>query len=339
MDLRLIELMIPRESGTRVRKILGERERIISWEEAPCSLGLRMRILLPAETTEAVTDVLEKEFKGDESFRLILIPVEATIPRFELPEKGKAPEPPPGGSKKEPASALRISRDELYGDISKTARLTWVFAVLVFLSTLVAAVGILRNNIVAIIGAMVIAPLLGPNVALALATTLGDKTLARRAIRTNLAGFLIALGLSAVLGRFLIFDSGLTEIFARTQVSLGDIILALAAGSAAALSFTSGLMSALIGVMVAVALLPPLVTLGLLAGSGQWASAYGALLLLLTNLICINLSGVAVFLLQGIRPLRWWEAEMAKRATQRAIIAWAAFLLILGILIVLAKTR
>jgi uncharacterized membrane protein len=60
---------------------------------------------------------------------------------------------------------------------------------------------------------------------------------------------------------------------------------------------------------------------------------------LLTNLICINLSGVAVFLAQGIQPLRWWEAETAKKATQRAILAWATFLLILGILIVLSKTE
>jgi uncharacterized hydrophobic protein (TIGR00341 family) len=298
-----------------------------------------MRILLPAETTEAITDVLEKEFKEVKDFRLLLLPVEATIPRLEIQNQEKEPVASPKESRKGSALALRISREELYGDISKTAHLTWIYVVLIILSTLVAAVGILRNNIVAIIGAMVIAPLLGPNVALALATTLGDKMLTRRAVKTNLAGILIALGFSALLGRFLIVDSGIPQLFARTQVSFGDIILALAAGSAAALSFTSGLMSALIGVMVAVALLPPLVTLGLLVGSGQWGSAYGALLLLLTNLICINLSGVAVFLVQGIRPLSWWEAEKAKRATQRAILVWAASLLILGILIVLAKTE
>jgi uncharacterized hydrophobic protein (TIGR00341 family) len=297
-----------------------------------------MRILLPAENSEAITDVLEKEFKGVEDFRLLLLPVEATIPRFAIPAEAKETAPSPKEPKKGTIHALRISREELYGDISKTAHLTWIFVVLVVLSTLVAAMGILRSNIVAIIGAMVIAPLLGPNVALSLATTLGDQDLARRAVRTNVAGIMIALGLSALLGHFLVVDSRIPELFAGTQVSLGDIVLALAAGSAAALSFTSGLISALIGVMVAVALLPPLVTLGLLLGSGQWASAYGALLLLLTNLICINLSGVAVFLAQGIRPLSWWEAEKAKKAARRAILAWATFLLILGILIVLSKS-
>ncbi len=338
MDLRLIDLTVPHPSGSRVRELLDGRKKIISWEEAPCSLGLRIRILLAAEDTESVMDALEKEFGRKKDFRLLLLPVEATIPRFEIRAGEKEPSPPLEESKKSPAQALRISREELYGDISKTARLTWVFVVLVILSTLVAAVGILRNNIVAIIGAMVIAPLLGPNVALALATTLGDSSLARRAVRTNLAGILIALGFSAVLGRFLVGDSAIPGLFSNTQVSIGDIILALAAGSAAALSFTTGLLSALIGVMVAVALLPPLVTLGLLIGSGQWSAASRALLLLLTNLICINLSGVAVFLAQGIRPLSWWEAEKAKRATRKAIIAWAAFLLVLGILIVLAKT-
>jgi uncharacterized hydrophobic protein (TIGR00341 family) len=273
MDLRLIELMIPRQSGGRIKEILGEREQIISWEEAPCSLGLRMRVLLPAENSEAITDVLEREFKGVEDFRLLLLPVEATIPRFEIPKEDKAPDAPPEEPRKGIIHVLRISREELYGDISKMARLTWIYVVLVILSTLVAAMGILRNSIVAIIGAMVIAPLLGPNVALSLATTLGDKELARRAVQTSVAGILAALGISALLGRFLLINSGIPELYTWTQVSLGDIILALAAGGAAALSFTSGLMSSLIGVMVAVALLPPLVTLGLLVGSGQWVSA------------------------------------------------------------------
>lgn len=172
---------------------------------------------------------------------------------------------------------------------------------------------------------------------MALATTLGDQMLARKAVETNIVGILAALAFSALLGRFVTVDAAIPELLVRTKVSLGDIILALAAGGAAALSFTSGLLSALIGVMVAVALLPPLVTLGLLIGSGQWTLARGALLLLLTNLICINLAGVVVFLAQGIRPLSWWEAEKAKKATLRAILAWAASLLVLGILIVLSS--
>jgi uncharacterized membrane protein len=54
---------------------------------------------------------------------------------------------------------------------------------MVVLSTIVAAVGLARDNAAIVIGAMVMAPLLGPNMALSLATTLGDTKLAFRALR------------------------------------------------------------------------------------------------------------------------------------------------------------
>ena len=234
------------------------------------------------------------------------------------------------------SAAPRISREELYGDIEKTAHLSWIFAVLVALSTAVAAIGILRGDTVIIIGAMVIAPLLGPNVALSLSTTLGDGKLARQAVRTAAAGFLLALLLAALIGLFTTVDPLAPEVLARTRVSLADIVLALAAGGAAALSFTSGLLSALIGVMVAAALLPPLVTLGLLVGNGEWRAAYEALLLLLTNVICINLSGVVVVLAQGVRPRSWGEAEKARKASLRALAVWTGLLAVLAVLIFLS---
>jgi uncharacterized membrane protein len=95
--------------------------------------------------------------------------------------------------------------------------------------------------------------------------------------------------------------------------------------------------SALIGVMVAVALLPPLVTAGMLCGSGQWGLAAGSLLLFLINLICVNLAGVVAFLVQGIRPVTWWEATKAKKATRFAIFLWMVLLAALVVMILLSK--
>ena len=53
----------------------------------------------------------------------------------------------------------------------------------------------------------------------------------------------------------------------------------------------------------------------------------------LSNLVCVNISGVAMFLYQGVRPNRWWEAKKAKKQTRVAITVWVALLAILGILI------
>jgi uncharacterized membrane protein len=91
----------------------------------------------------------------------------------------------------------------------------------------------------------------------------------------------------------------------------------------------------LVGVMVAVALLPPLVAAGLLAGAGLWGPAGGALTLLIINITCINLAAVATFLVQKVRPRTWWEEERARKATRIAVATWVIMLAVLVGVIVL----
>jgi uncharacterized hydrophobic protein (TIGR00341 family) len=329
MALRLIELVLPERYKDEVAGFLEEYDLPDTWLENIDKKLTRFKILLPGEKTEKVLDFLEQRYSRVPEFKTLLFSVEAVVPR----PKKQDPTPDAEGDTPAQKPPVRISREELYQDIKQTADLTRVFVFLVVLSSVVASIGILRDNVVFIIAAMVIAPLLGPNVALSLATTLGDQDLARKAVRTNAAGILTALVFSAVLGLLVQVNPGAPEIVSRTHVSLSDIVLALAAGSAAALSFTSGILSALIGVMVAVAILPPLVTLGLLCGAGLWSSAFGALILLLANLICINLAGVLTFLIQGIRPITWWESSRAKKATRKAIFIWTTLLLLLALII------
>ena len=300
------------------------------------TISLRSRFLLQVEKTEAVLDELEKHFGSSGGFRVVLLPVEATLPRPEPPEKPPAQEQPPEKEKPK-IKGSRISREELYSDLSETTNVSWVYVTFTVLSTIVAAIGLLQNNVAVIIGAMVIAPLLGPNVALALATTLGDVDLARRSVKANLVGILIAFGISILAGFLFTIDPAVPEILNRTKVGLGDILLALASGTAGALAFTTGVGSSLIGVMVAVALLPPLVTTGLMLGSARFDLALGSFMLLGVNVICVNLSGVLTFLLQHVRPNTWWEADKARRATRKAIAIWTVLLLLLAMTIILSQ--
>jgi len=163
--------------------------------------------------------------------------------------------------------------------------------------------------------------------------------LARRALRANITGILVALVVATVLGLFLTVSPAIPEVETRTRVSIEDIVLALAAGSAGTLSFTTGLSSAIIGVMVAVSLLPPLATCGMLLGAGFEKEALRAFLLFSTNVVCINLAGVITFLIQGIQPRTWWEADKAKKATRTAIALWTTILLVLSVLILLLRPR
>jgi uncharacterized hydrophobic protein (TIGR00341 family) len=298
---------------------------------------LHIKLIIEAAQTEALLDRLEAAFTSIDDFRIIIASVEATIPRIEKTETTDKPKEPI--SKK--IKFARVSREELYSDIHEASRLSWLFVVMVALSAIVAAIGLLRNNTAVIIGAMVIAPLLGPNVALALSATLGDIQLAKNARKANLVGIALPLFFSALVGMIFAADplpDEMPEILSRTHVNLSDIILALAAGCVATLSFTMSLSGALIGVMVAVALLPPLVAAGILLGCAQWQPALGAALLFATNLICVNLAGISTFLIQGVRPLWWWDKQRAKKATRQAMTIWI-FCLLLLILLILASQR
>ena len=197
---------------------------------------------------------------------------------------------------------------------------------MVELSAIVAAIGLVRNDMAIIIGAMVMAPLLIPNVAMALANTLGDSKLAFKGMRAVIAGFALAFSTSVAIGFFIPVDPESSAIAARTNLGISDLILALVSGAAGVLAFTSGGQLSLIGVMVAVALMPPLVTAGLLMGAGIPLLGLKALELTLANVICVNLAGIVTFTLQGIRPAAWWEKSKAAKARKKALLIWASLL-------------
>jgi len=337
MALRLIEMVLPEENGAEVRELL-KAHKVIEHQQLRLADGeVLVRILLDAEQIEAVLDLLGKRYTAEAGNRVVILPVEATLPRAEAkPEREPAAKPEQAPTEEKPPE--RIGREELYEDIKDAARCSRVYLAMVVLSTIVAAVGLYYNSVAIIIGAMVIAPLLGPNMAMVLATTLGDLPLLWRALLTALAGIAMTMVLSAIIGVLLKVNPATPEIASRNGVALGDVAVALACGAAGALAFTTGVSATLIGVMVAVALLPPLVTFGLMLGSGHLASASGALSLFLMNLICINLAGVTTFLVQGIRPATWWEKDRAVKATRVAIVLWAALLAgLIGLVLVLRK--
>jgi uncharacterized hydrophobic protein (TIGR00341 family) len=341
MALRLIEMFLPAEENLeRVQDLLKDHPALGIWQENLSENHSLIKVLIDAEETEEVIDILEKYYSNRNDFRILILPVEATLPRPEKKEdvalKEQETQPSQGSSS---SKVSRISREELYSDIVDTTKLSKVYIILVILSSIVAAVGILRDNVAVIIGAMVIAPLLGPNIALSFATTLGDMDLVKRAMKANLVGILVASILSALIGFIFEINPEVPELSSRTNVGLADVALALASGSAGVLSFTAGVGSAIVGVMVAVALLPPLVSFGMLLGSAHFSLALGAMLLLLVNVICVNLAGVTTFLAQGIRPKTWWEADRAKKATRVAMLLWTFLLLVLIVAILLSQKK
>jgi uncharacterized hydrophobic protein (TIGR00341 family) len=226
----------------------------------------------------------------------------------------------------------------LYKGVEKNSHLDTGFVLLVVLSTIVAAVGLIKDNVAVIIGAMVIAPLLGPNLALGLGTALGDVSLMVKSTFTTVVGIIIAVVMSIVIGFVWPTDAFSPELISRTEVGLDSVALALASGAAAALSLTTGLSSVLVGVMVAVALLPPAATVGIMLGYGRIDFALGAALLLAVNIVCVNLACNIVFLTKGISPRTWWKKESAKKHMRTYVIMWVVTLLILMLIMYLRKS-
>ena len=342
MPHRRIEITAGQLDSSNFQSILDEveavdRQALPAHDDTPP----RYIFLVEEKHTESIIDHFEDQYGHTDGFHMGIYDVAALLPRPKETagdrngEDGDGQENENGNGKDSAASKpkrRRVSREELLDDLAPGSRIDVVYIAQVLISCVVAAAGMIRDSVALVIAAMVIAPLLLPNMSLALGTTLGDLSLIRRSLIANVAGMTTGLLLAILMGLLLTIDPDVTELAIRSEVSYSDLIVAVAAGDAGALAVTTGVAANLIGVMVAVALVPPLVAVGLFLGDGQFTLAGHAAILLSTNVVCVNLSAVVVFLLQGIRPNRWYEEEKAKKATRTLI---ATCLVILAVLVLL----
>lgn len=291
---------------------------------------VQVRLLAGQDHRQAVLDAVQSVLAQGGDWRMTILPVETTIPFPESEEEAET-------AAREAEGRGRIggrTREEIYDGVWAQARLDRTFLSFVALSTVVAAFGMVTDNVAVIIGAMVIAPLLGPNLAFAVGVALGDAGLMGRAALTNAVGIGLALGLGLATGLVWPVDDPSAELLARADVGFDGIAIALASGAAAALSLVSGISSTLVGVMVAVALLPPTTAIGLFLGAGQTAHALGATLLLAVNLVCVNLSAQAVMLVRGVTPRTFFEKRRARIASLvNAVVAGALLAALVALLV------
>lgn len=186
------------------------------------------------------------------------------------------------------------------------------FLVLLSGSTVIAVFGLFQNSAAVIIGAMIIAPLMRPLVALSLATITADTALLRRAMLTLVVGSIAGLCIAAVMACFLRSLELSPEILGRTHPTLLDLGVALVAGAIGAYCQTNQkLADSLAGVAIAVALVPPLSVVGIGLALNEVSIWSGAALLYATNLIGITLAGSLVFLLMGYTPLQQAKKGLA----------------------------
>lgn len=317
MTVRLIEVIADPAHADRVAKLADAHHALDFRAAPPDTDGTQVfRILAHPEGQQDLIDRLQASLGKDRHWRIAIMPVDATIPEpVESPKASHASE--------------ETLREKLYTEIARGTHIDATFLLLIGLSTVVAAIGLLYGNVAVIIAAMVIAPLLGPNVALAFASAIGDKHLLARATVASAFGIGLSVGGASLIGFLLPGKHADPELLNRTQIGYDAVVLSLASGTAGALSLLTNVSSTLVGVMVAVALMPPAVVLGYMLGTAQYPLAAGAGALLALNIVCINLSAQIVFFFRGIRPRTWLERRGAQQSTAISIAVWSGLLMVL----------
>jgi uncharacterized hydrophobic protein (TIGR00271 family) len=179
------------------------------------------------------------------------------------------------------------------------------YFVLLVVAALLASLGLLLNSSAVVIGAMLVAPLMQPIIALGIGLCTARLNLMRKAIVTIGLSVMVVLIVGFLAGIFIAPDAATKEMLGRAYPSLLDAAVALASGFIGAYATArKDIPAALAGVAIAAALVPPICTVGLSMAIFEPRLAIGAGLLFITNLVCITVTTGAVFFWMGMRPTR-----------------------------------
>ncbi len=204
----------------------------------------------------------------------------------------------------------RDGRVNLVDQLQSNSKFNFDFVALISLSTLIAALGLVLNSGAVVIGAMLVAPLMTPLVGTGFSLVQGNTKLVRNALHSVVFGFAVAFVIAVIVG-LTIGLAGLTglvngvhvtsEMEGRGHPTIIDLMVALASGIAGAYAMgRPNLVSAIPGVAIAAALVPPIATSGMAISIFRFDLAMGSLLLFLTNIVAIVLGTTIVFWAVGI---------------------------------------
>lgn len=189
---------------------------------------------------------------------------------------------------------------KIYNNIFEDASSNRYFFVMVILSCTVATYGLLSNSTAVVIGAMLIAPLMGPILGGALAVATNSNSLLTMSAKTEALGAVTAVVLAALLTLILPRAELTPEVMARTTPTILDLVVALASGAAGTYAMCVKPQGATLpGVAIATALMPPLCVVGIGLAKQNFSVVSGAGLLFLANMVAINVAAIAMFELAG----------------------------------------
>lgn len=227
------------------------------------------------------------------------------------------------------------ARRQLHESIAEISAPRRSYYLLVVLSTTIASFGLLANSTAVVIGAMLVAPLMGPIFGVALGVCESNRRLFGLSLSAEALGMALAIGIGWGIGAVPLRPEFGAEILGRTQPTLYDVIIALASGLAGAYTFVNPRINpALPGVAIATALVPPLATCGLCLSAREWELGWGAFLLFFANFLAIELAAALVFTVAGLA-----DGEGGVRALRVVVRRfWSSLLLLCGVAVFMTHT-
>jgi len=214
----------------------------------------------------------------------------------------------------------RVSVEEIESTLKEGMQLNLNYYIFIIIAAFIAGTGLILNSTAIIIGAMIISPLMGPILGVSYGMISKNYLLVKKGILGQILGILIAIGIGIVLASlaFLVYSSpSLTyEMQNRNFPTIFDLIVSIGAGLAVGFAITGRIQSSLVGIAIAVSLMPPAVNVGITLIYGNVLLSFGSFILLMSNIIAINLTALMVFKIKKIKILQkaypFWEGPEEK---------------------------
>jgi uncharacterized hydrophobic protein (TIGR00341 family) len=333
-DVRLVQVTIPTGKRETVCRALDDEgvDYVLADETSGREYAAIAYVPLPTNAVEPVLETL-REAGIDESTYTVVLDARTVVSRdFEALEDRYAEE----------EDADRIAREELVAAARDLVPSLPNYVILTVVSAVIATAGLLLDSPAVVVGSMVIAPLIGPAMTASVGTVVVDDELFGRGVKLQVLGVLLSVASAAVFAWFVrtvnlippFTDvTQIPQVRERLSPDFLSLAVAVGAGIAGSLSLTTGVSSALVGVMIAVALIPPAATVGIGIAWGRPMVSLGSGVLVMVNILSINLASLVVLRYSGYRPTRWFQLDEARGATIRrvgilavAIVLLSAFL-------------
>ncbi|HMB51288.1 MAG TPA: TIGR00341 family protein [Natronoarchaeum rubrum] len=330
--MRYLEVRVPGGKRGAILDILDEEgvDYVVSDETSGRGYAAVVRFPLPTRAVEPVLDRLH-EAGIDDDASVVVIDAETVLSE----QFSRLRDQYGRGGKR----GIRTSRQVLRTKAEELMPVFPIYVTMLLISAVVATAGLLADSPAVVVGSMVIAPLIGPALAANIGIVTGDADLRSTGFAYQFVGLavvvLASIGL-AVLARFAGLEPAgvdivvATELEERVSPNLLSLAVALGAGVAGILSLTRGFSEAIVGVMIAAALIPPAAAVGITVAWGMYGAALGAAGLVAVNVLSINLAALSTLWVAGYRPQGLFEVAPTRTETYAYGAVFTAALLVLA---------